>query len=306
MYNEQHLKNIFIQGDLKKAMDYIERYHEDPSAIEKYQALFKRKEFIQLSEDPAMDNLLMPYQLYFHDVFYDDVETKVAEERLRERLSTLLGSKNLPMEELEEQLKVIIEAQDYYFLGGKSNGYYGPYVWKSKEVVTYSVELPDTTEDFDIFILDGFITRSWMDYISFGLAGTGGWAQANGAICCIRNRYDFESEAFKVSLLKHEAQHSLDLRKYEGITNAELEYRAKLVELIYSNDLSILGNFYERAKSTQINEGHVQASVQIKDAFNQRFFEEEIDDIDGVYDLNGIQVFARQLFQESNEVLDFK
>ena len=82
-----------------------------------------------------------------------------------------------------------------------------------------------------------------MDYLTFGKYGTGGWASEDGTIQCIESAYDFESEKFTVSLLKHEAQHAKDLKEYPDITPAELEYRAKLVELYYSRDWELLGKF---------------------------------------------------------------
>ncbi len=48
---------------------------------------------------------------------------------------------------------------------------------------------------------------------------------------------------FLVSFLKHEAQHTVDMKCFPEITPAELEYRAKLVELHYSSDLSLLLHF---------------------------------------------------------------
>ncbi len=94
------------------------------------------------------------------------------------------------------------------------------------------MELPEGTQDYAVKFLDGFIMKSWLDYISFGETGTGGWSNGDGLIHCVRAAWDLESEDFQVSLLKHEAQHAMDQVRYKDITNKELEYRAKLVELI--------------------------------------------------------------------------
>ena len=85
--------------------------------------------------------------------------------------------------------------------------------------------------------------------------------------------YDFESERFLVSLLKHEAQHTVDMKRFPEITPAELEYRAKLVELHYSSDLSLLQKFLSEANESKTNDAHAVASVRIKREFantNQR------------------------------------
>ena len=106
-----------------------------------------------------------------------------------------------------------------------------------------------------------------MDYLTFGRFGTGGWASPNGTINCVEQAYDFESERFLVSLLKHEAQHTIDMKQFPGITPAELEYRAKLVELHYSSDLNLLQEFLSAADESRAGDGHALASARLKREF---------------------------------------
>ena len=103
-----------------------------------------------------------------------------------------------------------------------------------------------------------------MDYLTFGRYGTGGWASPDGTINCIEQAYDFESERFLVSLLKHEAQHIVDMKQFPGITPTELEYRAKLVELHYASDLGLLQKFLSEADESKTNDGHAIASARLK------------------------------------------
>lgn len=103
-----------------------------------------------------------------------------------------------------------------------------------------------------------------MDYLTFGRFGTGGWASPDGTINCVEQAYDFESERFLVSLLKHEAQHTVDMKQFPGITPAELEYRAKLVELHYSGDLGLLQKFLSEADKSRTNDSHAIASARLK------------------------------------------
>ena len=106
-----------------------------------------------------------------------------------------------------------------------------------------------------------------MDYLTFGRYGTGGWASPDGTINCIEQAYDFESERFRVSLLKHEAQHAVDMKRFPGISQAELEYRAKLVELHFSSDLSLLQKFLSEADERKTGDSHAAASARIKRGF---------------------------------------
>ena len=161
----------------------------------------------------------------------------------------------------------MFEQNGYHALFGKTQGYYGPYVWKDTVPAVYSVELPEGTAQYTVNILGGFVFRSWMDYLTFGRFGTRGWASEDGTINCIEQANDFESERFLVSLLKHEAQHTVDMKQFPGITPAELEYRAKLVELHYSGDLGLLRKFLSEADESRASDAHALASARLKRAF---------------------------------------
>ena len=170
-------------------------------------------------------------------------------------------------EALEERLQALFEAEGCHALFGKTQGYYGPYVWRKTIPTVYQVELPGGTANYTVNILKGFIFRSWMDFLTFGRYGTGGWASPDGTINCIENAYDFESESFLVSLLKHEAQHTVDMKKYFNITPTEMEYRAKLVELHYTNDLGLLQKFLSQADENRESDSHAVASAWIRREF---------------------------------------
>ena len=135
-----------------------------------------------------------------------------------------------------------------------------------------------------------------MDYLTFGRYGTGGWASPDGTIHCVEQAYDFESEKFLVSLLKHEAQHTVDLQQFPEITPAELEYRAKLVELHYANDLGLLQKFLSEADESKASDSHAIAAARIQREFsdtNQR-------------SLPAIQARALELFHADTKEMEEK
>ena len=103
-----------------------------------------------------------------------------------------------------------------------------------------------------------------VDYLTFGRFGTGGWASPDGTINCIEKAYDFNSERFLVSLLKHEAQHTVDMKEFPGITATELEYRAKLVELQYAAEPGLLKKFISEASGERKEDSHSMASERIR------------------------------------------
>ena len=190
-----------------------------------------------------------------------------AAEKLLAGLKALLGMPDAEEALLTERLQAVFEAEGYHALFGKTQGYYGPYVWRETVPTAYQVELPNGTAEYTVNILKGFVFRSWMDYLTFGRFGTGGWASPDGTINCIEQAYDFESERFLVSLLKHEAQHTVDMKQFPGITPAELEYRAKLVELHYSGNLGLLQKFLPEADESRTGDSHAMASARIKREF---------------------------------------
>ena len=57
------------------------------------------------------------------------------------------------------------------------------------------------------------------------------------------------------------------MKRFPGITPAELEYRAKLVELHYCSDLGLLQKFLSTADERKIADSHALACAQIKLAF---------------------------------------
>ena len=250
------------------------RDHEEfKDILPAYVAIFEDQKYRTYEIPDDLNNILRLYQIYFRDTFYCGSPEAEAADKLRTGLKALLNTPDAGEGLLTEQLQSMFESEGYHALFGKTQGYYGPYIWRNTVPTTYRVELPDGTAEYTVNILKGFVFRSWMDYLTFGRYGTGGWASPDGTINCVEQAYDFESERFLVSLLKHEAQHTVDMKRFPEITPAELEYRAKLVELHYSSDLSLLQKFLSEANESKTNDAHAVASVRIKREFantNQR------------------------------------
>lgn len=258
------IQDFFINGDIKGAIAYMREHGEFHDLLPAYVAIFENCEYRSYDVPDRLNGILRPYQIYFRDVFYCGLPETEAADRLLTSLKVLLNMPDAEETLLTERLQSAFEAEGYHALFGKTQGYYGPYVWKDTVPAVYSVELPDGTAEYTVNILKGFVFRSWMDYLTFGKFGTGGWASPDGTINCIEQAYDFESERFLVSLLKHEAQHTVDMKQFPGITPAELEYRAKLVELCYSGDLGLLQKLLSQADESRPGDSHALASARLK------------------------------------------
>ena len=261
------ISRFFLNGDIKGAIAYMRNHEEFKDILPAYIAIFEYCEYRTYEIPDILNDILRLYQVYFRDTFYCGLLETEAADKLLTQLKALLDMPDAEEALLTEQLQSAFEAEGYHALFGKTQGYYGPYVWKDTVPAVYSVELPEGTAQYTVNILRGFVFRGWMDYLTFGRFGTGGWASPDGTINCIEQAYDFESERFLVSLLKHEAQHTVDMKQFPGITPAELEYRAKLVELHYSGDLGLLQKFLSAADESRPNDSHAIASARLKREF---------------------------------------
>lgn len=262
------IRQFFVNGDIKGAIAYMRSHEEFKDILPAYVAIFEDQKYRTYEIPDNLNNILRLYQIYFRDTFYCGIPEAKAADKLLTGLRELLNLPDADEELLTKQLQSAFAAAGYHTLFGKTQGYYGPYIWRDTVPTVYRVELPGGTAEYTVNILKGFVFRGWLDYLTFGRYGTGGWASPDGTIHCVEQAYDFESEKFLVSLLKHEAQHTVDLQQFPEITPAELEYRAKLVELHYANDLGLLQKFLSEADESKASDSHAIAAARIQREFS--------------------------------------
>lgn len=289
-----------VKGDLRSAIAYVKQFPEKSALYNRFVSVFEHEQYISYDVDAELNEILLSYQQYYRDTFYLCLSKELAENKLKERLAKLLGipDEHTELCDLEQKNLVdLFESHGLHFLGGKTGGHYGPYIWRTTETVSYDVELPGGVQNYSVKLLDGFIARSWIDYLSFGEIGSGGWADGDGYINCVKSAWDFESESFRVSLLKHEAQHAHDLKTDKNMSSEDLEYRAKLVELIYSKERNLLQSFAQEADNSDRNNGHAMAAHRIIKGFSDIL---KVDDIQpATISIEQIQTIARALFDDS-------
>lgn len=262
-------RGYLVKGDLLGAMGYLEQFSEKSELCGKYRAIFEREEYITYEVDGILNDILRVYQQYYREVFYLQRPEEDARGAMARRFRELLRlDASMSLDEIEAgAVSPAFTARGFHYIGGVTSGHYGPYIWKTIEDKAYAVELPEGQQSYTVRFLSGFLSRSWMAYLSFGEVGTGGWADDEGIINCVEEAYDREDESFTVSLLKHEAQHAMDLPRYKDISSRELEYRAKLVELIYSRRRNLLAQFLSEADASQAENGHALAAEDIARGF---------------------------------------
>ena len=176
------IQNYFINGDMKGAIAYMREHEEFRDILPAYIAIFENGQYRTFDVPEPLNRILLQYQVYYRDVFYCGLPETEAADKLLTQLKALLDMPDAEEELLAEQLQAVFEAKGYHALFGKTQGYYGPYVWKDTVPAVHSVELPDGTAQYTVNILKGFVFRSWMDYLTFGRFGTDGWASPDGTI----------------------------------------------------------------------------------------------------------------------------
>ena len=291
-----NISDFFIKGDIKGAIRYMKENEKYKDILPLYISLFEEEKYIEYDIPPLLNDILRQYQIYYRNIFYLEMKEDEASSILKKSLREILNVDSEDESLLVDKLQEVFLAKGYNSLFGRTQGLYGPYIWKETVPTTYEVELPHKVTKYKVNILKGFVFRSFMDYLTFGRFGTGGWASKDGTINCIEKAYDFSSERFLISLLKHEAQHLEDMKRYPSITTEELEYRAKLVELYYSNDLNLINKFIFEASGEREGDSHSLASSKIKRNFI---------DID-LSSISSIKKRAIELFDSDSEELDKK
>lgn len=293
------------KGRLRAAMEYAAQFPEMAELYQKYVSLFQEENYLSYDVDGGLQNILLAYQKYYRDAFYLEQSPEEAAEGLRARLAELFRTDAaVSLDELEEKVVEAFRSRSMYALGGQTSGYYGPYIWRTEELKHYAVELPEVVQEYAVKLLDGFIMESWLNYLTFGRSGTGGWSNGDGLIHCLKHHYDLDSEDFQVSLLKHEAQHAADQGRYPGISSEDLEYRAKLIELTYSEERRMLDRFLLEADGTNAGNSHGLASERIVRGFEARTGKAR-EELTGL-PIQEIQAIALALFRESTGEIDQK
>lgn len=301
-YDKQKYSALLVKGNLHDAIKYLEIFPEHDEISKKYNEIFRYDKPLFRSQNEVLNELDAIYQKYYKDVFWYKENHDKAEAKLFENLWEFCGGDaNIEKDSyIEMEVEKIVLREGFEFLGGDTAGYYGPYIWENSNKEAYDVELPSGTEKYTVIMMDGFVSRSWLDFLSFGKIGTGGWIGKDGTLCCIRSVYDIESADFKISFLKHEAQHGYDKRMFPQTTSAELEYRAKLVELIYWEDEKIMKKLHSEADNSDVRNTHSIASHRIISDLSTKIFgiDYEINISRFIENLDNVKELAKELIFE--------
>lgn len=299
---------VCLQGNVLEAMDLLkeEEGEEARKLLYQYEERFlkegQRYEFH--SGDLWIEDVLNIYCWYYRKALTGKL-AEHEEQELADRLGNLLVITAASIDEAEEMLRQSFRKKGYCFLGGLTAPYYGPYIWKHTEKQSFQVALPEGKEEVTVFFLSGFIMLSWAYFATFGKRHTGGFAKPEGIYYVVTKErsVDIESSDFQVNFLKHEAQHLWDYKHYPDLIPANLEYRAKLVELIYTQGpKELLLKFILQAKPDK-DLPHPYSAYVLAEHFKQKLNTKDLKATLENIGEETLPEYALELYLENNRAL---
>jgi hypothetical protein len=193
------------------------------------------------SSDELVARIIRAYRQYYRDALLDLSRKDSFERALEERVRDIAKDCGLRIKErhswasVEALLTKEFLRRGYRALFGRVTPFRSLLVWKRERTRIFIVPLMSGPQRVKVVLLDEFVELGWLHYATFGRYYVGGWAKKSALYCVSRAyKHNFRSEAFRVSYLAHEAQHYSDYKSFPGLTQSDLEYRAKLAELIAS------------------------------------------------------------------------
>lgn len=216
-----------LQGDVRSASAALEA---GPRALfERRYVAGEDDEYT--SSDPLLGAVVPIYRSYWRRALMAPNARADLESELEARIQAELG-----LGEGADTLAALEEAlreRGYGVITGRTPPLLELIVWQRTRSVDETVRLTDGAHVVPVNYMEDFASRGWAHFATFGRASAGGWANADG-LNCVCADYDLDSEAFTVSFLRHEARHFADYGKFPKLEGADLEYRAKLTELVYA------------------------------------------------------------------------
>lgn len=197
--------SLLVKGNLHDAIKYLESLQDQEDILRQYERVFINNKEMKRSTNKVVNEIDGIYQEYYKDVFWRKVNIEIAENKLFTNLWKYCGEE-ISLDKnstIEIEIEKLVRMEGYEFLGGYTSGFLGPYIWEKSNRVTYDVELPNGNEEYSIVMMEGFVSRSWLDFLSFGKVGTGGWSGQDGMLYCVKSIYDIDSgDSIKIGQVK--------------------------------------------------------------------------------------------------------
>jgi hypothetical protein len=264
---------LAMQADMKSALPHLRAIDgKDLSGERRTVWACMRERFIDGKPAATAGNLdlwtadvLAIYRRYWTRVMLHSSSVQAGEHELHAALARKLrdGATAKDMAAIEPLLAAQLEARGYHALFGVTAPLREFMLWHKQTDETYDIDLPQGREPVHVTMMDDFASLGWLGYATCDYRHSGGWATPE-RLFAVRSAYDLDSESFKISYLAHEGQHFSDYRRFPGLEQADLEYRAKLVEISKAHDslYELLESFSEDGSDSR-EQPHPWADRQV-------------------------------------------
>jgi hypothetical protein len=238
----QKIYSMCLQGNILNVIEYLKTLEDKSSDIvmleKQYEDRFlsDNKTYEVGSDDSWIKDVVNCYFRYFRSVLTNN-SVEDSEKNLIMNLSKLANiNQDSNLDEIESVLENIFREKGYSFLGGVTPPFRGPYIWKTTLKKEFNVSLTESEQAVMVYFISDFLMLSWIHFATMEKHWSGGWAKPEGMYYIDNGSepIDTNSTRFQVRFLKHEAQHLSDYKQFPNLNARNLEYRAKLVELIYN------------------------------------------------------------------------
>ena len=207
-------------------------------------------------------------------------------------------------------LKEIIEKEGFKVDFKFRNGFQELFIWNKESTKKYEVILPKDTVKTTVVFIESYHVNGYDEFATFGDSQVGGWAiKESATLYCNKGTYDLNSETFEVSYLKHESLHFTDLNNYPNLSAADLEYRSKVIELMYCTEETIfdeIGRFINGANKANRDNSHPYANYILIQNMSKLIFNSDFNsDINQwkKVSVDKINKAASSLYESSENIL---
>ena len=203
----------------------------------------------ELSLPAPAPEVLAGFRRYWTGVSMKQMSPERAEARLMTDLSPFAGAAADDIDARSGAVVKLLEAKGLFALGGLTAPLRELMLWRKQTTQRETVLLPGGLIEVKVILLDDFVSLGWAAWGTCDRQSTGGWTTED-AIMVVQPSWDLTSEAYRVSLLAHEAQHFSDYQRFPKLLGPDLEFRAKLVELALADEsqADLLRSFSTHAK----------------------------------------------------------
>lgn len=212
------------------------------------------------------------YRAYWRAALLSPTLREEEEERLRLNLIRLLDAPpQSSLNDIEPLLTRRLGEDGYHALTGRTAPLRELMLWKTQTTEQRRVSLPEGDHLTTVHLLADFASFGWSGFATCERSATGGWVRPD-AIYAVTPRYrSLEGEDFLVSFVAHESQHYADLQRFPGMAAWELEYRAKLTELVLADttNRALLAAFAANCSDRQ-DVPHSYANGRVLEALRSR------------------------------------